>query len=59
MTSEHGTISRYNNERCRCADCRYAHATYHRAYMAELRRLARIGKAVEQITNPTRKAPTK
>jgi hypothetical protein len=30
--SSHGTLSRYNNDRCRCRKCRDANAEYQRRY---------------------------
>jgi len=56
--SEHGTRARYlgnkNEPGCRCIDCTHANSEYSRVYLTELRRLARIGKAVEKITKGTK-----
>jgi hypothetical protein len=43
--SDHGTTSRYRNEKCRCDQCRAAHS----AYMADLRQRNR---AKQQATPP-------
>ena len=52
---EHGQRSTYGRG-CRCPSCTYANAAYQRTYSAEQRRLARIGKAVEKITNTKEKS---
>lgn len=35
--SSHGTIARYNNERCRCRECNQQNATRSRAYRSILK----------------------
>jgi len=37
--SEHGTISRYTNDKCRCDDCRAAHRRYSAKRRAQRREL--------------------
>ena len=42
MTWQHGTVNGYNNQRCRCEECRAAHSAAHYRYMhADPDRLAR------------------
>jgi len=41
MGSRHGTVSRSNNQGCRCARCRRASTEYHRAAIARLRTVPR------------------
>lgn len=59
---EHGTVSRYTSKYhgpCRCEPCRRAWADYQSAYMKKQRELAHLGRAVLELTNQTRKAPSK
>ncbi len=42
--SEHGTRSRYVNQKCRCEACLLANRAYNREYGRKRTRLARIGR---------------
>lgn len=38
MTAEHGTLARYTGSaRCRCQECKFAHAAYQREYQRSIR----------------------
>lgn len=42
QVSNHGMLSMYMNKRCRCEDCRAAHAAHHREYMRKYRQRVRV-----------------
>lgn len=42
---KHGTLSEYNNHRCRCVECRRARADYQLVKRAEARRAREAGES--------------